>query len=92
MLRERRMQIGLDALDAVLTSTPGVLYGFYLLTRPADDRAVYGGLAAVVASLLLKLTLVASRRPAIWVRVKDEAEAAAKGKEDRTAYVWWPED
>ena len=86
------MQIGLDTLDAVLTSTPGVLYGFYLLTRPEDDHAVYGGLLAVVASLVLKLTLVASRRPTIWVNAKDGAEASAKGKEDPTAVIYVTKD
>ena len=92
MLCERQMQIGLDALDAVLTSTPAVLYGFFLLTRPDDDLAVYGGLAAVAASLLLKLTLIAIRRPMIVVRARDEAECDAKAKEDRTALVYWPEN
>ena len=92
MLRERKMQIGLDALDAVLRNTPAVLYGFFLLARPDNDLAVYGGLAAVAASLSLKLTLVAIQRPMIWVRTRDDAEANAKSKEDRADVVWCPEN
>ena len=73
MLRERKRQIGVDALDAVLTSAPTVFYGFYLLTKPDDDFGVYAGLIAVAASLAVKLILVAIRRPTIWVRANDEA-------------------
>ena len=92
MLRERKRQIGVDALDAVLTSAPAVFYGFYLLTKPDDDFAVYAGLIAVAASLAVKLILVAIRRPTIWVRAKDDAEAKTMGKTDRTALVYTVED
>ncbi|MDE0175521.1 MAG: hypothetical protein OYH76_18250 [Defluviicoccus sp.] len=90
MVRERKLQMGLDALDAVLTSTPGILYGFFLLTKPDDDLAVYGGLVAVTASLLLKLALVALRRPMIFAKAKDETQAMEI--KDRGAVVYTLKD
>lgn len=88
MLQERKRQIGVDALDAVLTSAPAVFYGFYLLTKSNDDFAVYAGLIAVATSLVVKLILVAIRRPTIWVQAMDEAEAKSMGKADRAALVY----
>ena len=92
MFRERKVQIGADILDAVLTSTPAVLYGSYLLApEPAPPAVLYGGLAATVLSLAVKLSLIAVRRPSIMVRVDNESEAKAMTNRDRGAILWWPE-
>ena len=82
----------MDGLDAVLTSAPAVFYGFYLLTKPEDDFAVYAGLIAATASLVVKLILVAIRRPAIFAKKEDEAEAMLMSKADRTAFVYTVKD
>ena len=92
MLRERKKQIGWDALECLLTRGPAVLYGFFLLRKPAEELVVYGGLAAAAAALILKMWLVAVRRPTIYVEAKDEAQALEMGKEgDRAALVYWGE-
>ena len=87
MLRERKKQIGWDALECVLTRGPAVLYGFFLLGKPDAEIAVYAGLAAAAAALILKMTLVLTRRPIIHVLTDNEAEVPSMGAQDPKAMI-----
>ena len=92
MSRERMRQIGVDALDAVLTSAPAVFYGFYLLTKPDDDTTVYAGLIAVTTSLAVKSIPIVIRSPILWVYAEDEAEAKSMdNNKAKKEFVYWPE-
>jgi len=81
MLRERKQQMAVDALDATLTSAPDGFYGVFHLTNPDRRWAVWGGL---LASLSIKLVLVMIRRPKIWAKAKNAEDA-----QDRNVLLWW---